>query len=184
MNQTLERWAPVILAAVVLFAAGPAFGQGLINPYGQPQITVGSQPYYYVWVDRTGWHVRWSTPAPVTFAGVIVTNGRFTGVCPAGRFAPSGLSFLSANRANFSIAARPGIGGFDFQTTGPLVTFNFGVNGFPVPGRTLPWLIYIGQNLVPSARLFTLSATPAFAQQACRESPISDVDRPVKDPNR
>jgi hypothetical protein len=174
----------VLLASLIFPLASPAFGQGVMNPYGQPQIVVRGQPSYYVWVDQTGWHLRWSTPVPVTLSGSVTTNGLFSGICPSGPNVAGGLSFYGSNRAVFSIPVRAGIGGFDFRTSGGLVTFDLGVNGIPVSGGILPWLIYIGQNLVPSLRSFTLSATPAFVQAACRESYLGDVDRPVKDPDR
>lgn len=182
MNRVWGGVVLVVLAGLIVPLAGPASAQGVMNPYGQPQVILRGQPSYYVWVDQTGWHVRWSTPIPVTLSGIVTTNGLFSGVCPSSSTVASALSFSESNRAYFSIPVRPGIGGFDFRTTGGLVTFNLGVNGVPVTGGILPWLIYIGQNLVPSLRSFTLSATPAFVQTTCRESNVNDVDRPSKDP--
>ena len=182
MNRVWGGVVVIVLAGLIVPLAGPAAAQGVMNPYGQPQIIVRGQPSYYVWVDQTGWHVRWSTPIPVTLSGVVTTNGLFSGVCPSSPTVASALSFAGSNHAYFSIPARPGIGGFDFRTSGGQVTFNLGVNGVPVTGGILPWLIYIGQNLVPSLRSFTLSATPAFVQATCRESNLSDVDRPSKNP--
>jgi len=176
MNLVHGRRTVVVLLAGLLVAAGPAFGQGIINPFGQPQIVIGSQPIYYVWVDQTGWHVRWSTPFPQAFSGFLTSNGLISGVCGAGGGWPSGLSLTGAQRAVFSTPARSGIGGFDFRTSGSTVTFNLNVHGVQLPG----WLVFIGRSLVgPSFRSFTLSATPSFLQQPCREPHLSDVDRPV-----
>lgn len=184
MDTARGRTVFVLLGSLILLLAGPAVGQGIWNPVGQPQIIVGNQPSYYVWVDRTGWHVRWSTPVPVTLSGIVTTNGLFSGVCPSSPIVARGFSLSSTNRAVFSIPVRAGIGGFDFRTTGGAVTFNLGMSGIQAAGGILPWLIYIGQNLVPSLRTFTLSAAPAFEQAGCRESLLGDVDRPVKDPDR
>lgn len=78
-------WRTVVaLLAGLLVVSSPAFGQGIINPFGQPQIVIRTQPSYYVWVDQTGWHVRWSTPFPQAFSGFITSNGQISGVCAAG----------------------------------------------------------------------------------------------------
>jgi hypothetical protein len=178
MNGPQTRSLVLVVLAAVLLTAAPVFAAQGPNPFGQPQVIVRSQPSYYVWADANGWHVRWSTPIPITLSGSIITNGRFSTVCPtAGRW-PTGLSFSTPRQAMFSIPVGPGIGGFDFQTTGRQVTFNFGLAA--IQGRIPAWLVYVGQSLFPSLRPFTLSVNPSFSTPGagCREPHISDVDRP------
>lgn len=162
-------WRTVVaLLAGLLLVSSPAFGQGIITPFGQPQIVIRTQPSYYVWVDQTGWHVRWSTPFPQAFSGFITSNGQISGVCAAGGGWPSWLSLSGAQRAVFATTMR----------SGSTVTFNFQVNTGQIPG----WLVFIGRSVGNSlARSFTLSAAPSLLRQPCREPHLSDVDRPVTD---
>jgi hypothetical protein len=173
-----NRSVVLVVLAALLLGAGPVVAAQGPNPYGQPQVIVRSQPSYYVWVDGNGWHVRWTTPFPVTLSGSIITNGRFNTVCPTAGQWPRGLSFSSPRQAVFTIPVGRGIGGFDFQTTGRLVTFNFGLGA--VQGRIPDWVVYVGQSLFPSLRPFTLSVAPSFSAPGvgCREPHISDVERP------
>jgi hypothetical protein len=178
MNRPQARWMVLVALAVLILGAAPGFAAQGPNPFGQPQVIVRSQPSYYVWVDGRGWHVRWSTPIPITLSGSIITDGRFSTVCPTAQRLPSGLSFSTPRRAVFTIPVGPGIGGFDFQTTGRAVTFDFGIAA--IQGRIPPWLVYVGQSLFPSLRPFTLSVAPSFGApgEGCREPHISDVERP------
>ncbi len=172
------RFGVLVVVGVVVLAAAPVGAAVGPNPFGRPQVVVGGQPAYYIWVDGSGWHVRWSTPFPITLTGTMLTTGRFTTVCPTAGRLPSGLSFSTPRRAVFTIPVGRGIGGFDFQTSGREVTFDFGLGA--VQGRVPAWLVYIGQSLFPSLRPFTLSAPPSFSApgEGCREPLISDVDRP------
>jgi|SRR3990172_7753710 len=175
----------VAVLATTLLATTAALGQGIVNPFGQPQIIIRTQPSYYVWVDQTGWHVRWSTPSMQAFSGFITSNGQISGICAAAGGTPSWLSLTGAQRAVFSTSTRTGIDGFDFRTTGSAVTFNLQVNAGQLPpwGQLPAWLVYIGRGLANAlgAPSFTLSAQPSWAQQSCREPHLSDVDRPVTD---
>ena len=188
MNHAPGRRMVVALLAGLLLASSPAFGQGIANPVGQPQIVIRTQPSYYVWVDQAGWHVRWSTPTLQAFSGFITSNGQISGVCAAGGGLPSWVSLTGAQRAVFATATRSGIDGFDFRTTGSTVTFNLQVNAGQIPGwvntgQIPAWLVFIGSSVVNAfARSsFTLSAPPSLLQQPCREPHLSDVDRPVTD---
>ena len=179
MNHAHGRRTSVALLAGLLLVSSPAFGQGIINPIGQPQIVIRTQPSYYVWVDQAGWHVRWSTPSLQAFSGFITSNGQISGVCAAGGGLPSWLSLNGAQRAVFATSIRSGIDGFDFRTTGSTVTFNLQVNGVQTPA----WLVFIGSSVVHAfvRSSFALSAAPSLVQQPCREPHLSDVDRPVTD---
>jgi hypothetical protein len=178
MNAPQVRSVTFVVMTALILSAVPVLAAQGPNPLGQPQVIVRSQPSYYVWADGRGWHLRWSTPIPITISGTIITNGRFTTVCPTARRLPTGLSFSTPRRAIFTIPVGPGIGGFDFQTTGRDVTFDFGVAA--IQGKIPAWLVYVGQSLFPSLRPFTLSVNPSFTTpgESCREPHISDVDRP------
>lgn len=164
------------LAGLVLAVAPAVFAQAPIDPVGQPSLQVRSQPAYYVWVDGSGWHVRWVTPFPQLFSGIVTTDGEIRQLRRAGGGLPGWISQLSPQSIGFATATFPGTDGIDFQTTGSSLTFNLRLNAFQVRVSQ----VFIGRAaLNPQSTPFRLVALPALLQQLGKEPMLSDIQRPV-----
>lgn len=150
------------VATTLVVVAAPVGAQPPRDPVGQPPIRILAQPAYFVWVDQAGWHVRWTTPYAAVFSGLVTTDGEIRDLRRAGGGRPSWLSRLSAQRAVFGTLTLGGVEGFDFQTTGSVVTFSPQLNA----GLARPGQVYVGRaGRHPAAVPFTLPAQALVQQQ-------------------
>ncbi len=116
---------------------------------GQPNLVVRAQPAYYVWFDQRGWHVRFATPVISVFSGSVFTDGKFERVVGATLQSNALLNFLRPS-------IRGAAAGFDFDTTGNLLTFNLNINQKAASRDQ----IYIGRKGGhPSRMPFTVART-------------------------
>lgn len=178
MTNNFARRALVVALAGLLLATTPALAQPTPDPFGQPALELRSHPAYYVWVDQTGWHVRWSTNIPQLFSGfVATTDGEIRNLRRAGGGSVSWLSPSASNRASFATVAFSGIDGFDFESTGTTVVFNLLNN----TGLTRREWVFIGRHhWHPAGMPFTLVVNPLLVLQGGQqEGRLSEIDRPV-----
>ena len=175
MKRNIGRRLAGALLGILLLAGVPVWAQGVVNPIGQPNVVVRSQPAYYIWADQGGWHVRWTTPFPGVFSGMITSDGEVRDLRRAAGGTPGWLSRFGNQRIIFGTATAGGSEGFDFQTTGTSVTFSLLVNAF----RVQPSQVFVGRaSLNPPGMPFTASASPALlAQQGGGVERPRGVDR-------
>ncbi len=162
---------PILVLLALMVAGGPVWAQTQIiydwpvAVQGQPAVQVRTQPSYFVWVDSAGWHVRWTTPFPHLFSGMITTNGEIRSLQRAGGAAPAWLT-RAGQRIVFATPTYGGIDGFDFQTSGTAVTFSLALNSFQARVSQ----VFLGRaGITPSTMPFTVVMEPILAQQSATE---------------
>lgn len=110
---------------------------------------------YYIWHDDEGWHVRWTTAGrDRAFSGTIRTNGEFRDVERVRLERPWDIVRRADREIAFRATASGGIDGFDFRTTGTVLTFDLLLDG----QRIRPTLVFLGAvGAHPPAVPFTLA---------------------------
>lgn len=160
---------PLLALLAVLLAGVPAWAQTQTqviydwpaSVQGPSAIQILTQPSYFVWVDPAGWHVRWTTPFPHLFSGMVTANGEIRSLQRAGGGAPVWLSRVG-QRIVFATPTFGGTEGFDFQTTGTAVTFSLALNSFQARVSQ----VFLGRAGVhPSTMPFSVVMEAVLAQQ-------------------
>lgn len=161
MTRRRNRTVFALTIAALLLAAAAASAQTITDPVGQPAIQLRAQPSYYVWVDASGWHVRWRAILPVIFSGTVISNGEIRDLQRAGGGGASWLTRPDGQRIAFGTPGGFGAAqGFDFRTTGSNVTLTLLVNGRVASGSQV-FVGRLSQN--PAGVPFALAASPGMA---------------------
>lgn len=177
MTRCRNRPVFALALAALLLAATAASAQIINDPTGQPAIQLRAQPSYYVWVDASGWHVRWAAIVPAIFSGTITSDGEIRDLQRAGGGGASWLTRLDNQRVAFGTPGGFGATqGFDFRATGSNVTLALLVNGRAASSSQV-FVGRLSQN--PPGVPFALRANAWLALQGAREPELSDIDRPV-----
>lgn len=133
MRLPVQPSSGIMLLVVAVLVALPSAAPATVAKVwpeefaGQPKIQIAERPLYFVWHDQNGWHVRWTTPGPHFFSGVVTGTGALRGV----RAARGGLTpwlVSEGQRLTFLTATFLAVDGFDFHTTGETLTFSLFAN--------------------------------------------------------
>ena len=153
-------WIPVVVCVALAAPAGAGPKVYVLQAnkvLGQPNLVDDQQPAISAWVDKTGFHVRWTPgPKPTLFSGRIDTDRPISELTRIFEFGPGFVQKQGDRIVMFSSTSRGDTDGFDLVIPGskrlqmelsidgapaPLEQIHFGAKGAPPPG--LPLLIYL-----------------------------------------
>ncbi|MFH0815397.1 MAG: right-handed parallel beta-helix repeat-containing protein [Methanobacteriota archaeon] len=112
----------------------------LLNPWGLPASDPGNELGYFVWLDETGWHLRWSGDGSNhAFNGTIEGIDQISSFTTVGMEYPQDSWSATPLKITFSASENNGQEGFDFLTESEVLRFDLWIDGARVSQK-----IYIG----------------------------------------
>ncbi len=118
-----RRTLAAAIGLVVLGAALVAFAVPRSQLRGRPQIQIGGELGYFLWMDGAVLHVRWTTTNPDNhgFRGeVVAASGDLTGLSRVSLEDSDRTSLESPQRLVFNAVEARGLDGFDVTLPGPV----------------------------------------------------------------
>ena len=134
---TLSTIAAVLLASLSMWAV-----DGLICS-GKPNFAPNESKGYFLWRDKSGWHLRWVTMGQRRqFSGTIACDAPFTACEGTELGAADAVALASQELIRFDSHSSGGVKGLDFDVDGRAtkLSFNLLMDGEAVP----PDLVRIG----------------------------------------
>lgn len=128
-SKIVAAWVGV----AVLCIAFAAFAVPRSQLRGRPQIQIGTELGYFVWMDASVLHVRWTTTNPDNHAfrgEVVVETGELTALSRVSLEDSDRTSLESPQRLVWNAVEARGLDGFDVTLPGP-ATVKMTIDGRP-----------------------------------------------------
>ena len=129
----MRKFAPVP-AVLLAFVAVAAMAVPMSKLEGKPKLEIGDAFGYFLWHDKDGVHLRWTTKEKErAFSGNVTANGELKDLKRVKAEGDDWIKRTGPNSFAFTTKTKEGVDGVDFRYEGPSMKLTLEVDGHPIP---------------------------------------------------